>query len=416
MATITTLKAGNWSDPTVWNGGVLPGINDYASTSHGVIIDQNITCLGLRVTANINGFTASGNTTRNITLTATDALAFTTTTQSFINITNTGTTNIITYLTTVPNLIGSFIQCNSSGGIINATILGGWTQDTGQTGNAIFFTTGSLNQTLNITGNILASANTDFAMLIQGTNNTVNFTGDVNSSSSSSTNPTINVGGTNCKLNMTGTFTCDSAPIINTTNTTALITIGGILIGGSTGNNAIISSSTATVRVSGIISQVNNVNPLFVQKLRLTSNLDTTWTFNTDVLNTNKTLYSAPNSIGLPVQGNVRNGVVYGASNEYTGSVIMAVPSNVRNGVPTDNTVGTGDLTAQEFWNTLSSTLTTNGSIGKLLVDNVDTTISSRATNSGVISELNTSNTDVAVRLRNVSTVAITGEQIASQQ
>jgi len=94
----------------------------------------------------------------------------------------------------------------------------------------------------------------------------------------------------------------------------------------------------------------------------------------------------------------------------------MAVPSNVRNGVPTDNTVGTGDLTAQEFWNSLTSTLTTNGSIGKLLVDNVDATISSRATNSGVISELNTSNTDVAVRLRNVSTVAITGEQIASQQ
>jgi len=417
MATITTLKAGNWSDPTVWNGGVLPGVNDYASAGHAVVLDQNITCLGLRVTANINGFTVSGNTTRNITLTATDALAFTNTCISFINITNTGATNITTYFTIASNNNYSYIQCNSSGGTINATILGGFWQGGGATSLPVSVTASSLNQIVNINGSMLGGvSNSNPAIILLGTNNTVNFTGTIDTSPTSSSNTTINIGGTNNKLNMTGTFTCNSAPIINTSNTTALITIGGILIGGSTANNAIISSSTATVRVSGIISQQNNVNPIFVRKIEIDSALDTTWTFNTDVLNTNKTLYSAPNSIGLPVQGNVRNGVVYGASNEYTGSVIMAVPSNVRNGVPTDNTVGTGDLTAQEFWNTLTSTLTTNGSIGKLLVDNVDTTISSRATNSVVINELNTSNTDVAVRLRNVSTVAITGEQIASQQ
>jgi len=294
MATITTLKAGNWSDPTVWNGGVLPSVNDYASFGHAVVLDQDITCLGMKVTANITALTVSGSTTRNITFTATDAMVATINSVAQLNITNAGTTNIITYFTSVGNTQNTYIQCNSSGGTINATILGGFWQGGGATSLPISVTASSLNQIVNINGSTLGGASQNNpAIILLGTNNTVNFTGNIDTISALSSNPVINVGGTNCKLNMTGTYTCNSAPIINTTNTTALITIGGILIGGSTANNAIQSSSTATVRVSGVISQVNNVNPLFVQKLRLTSNLDTTWTFNTDVLNTNKTLYSA---------------------------------------------------------------------------------------------------------------------------
>lgn len=416
MATITTLKAGNWSDPTVWNGGVLPSVNDYASAGHAVVIDQNITVLGLRITANINGFTVGGSTTRTINLTATDAIAYTTSAGTWLNITNTGTTNITTYFTANANNVAqNYISCNSTGGTININILGGWTFPINSSGSPVFFTSTSSNQIVNITGNIVENNLTQPALQIQGTNNTVNMTGNISLSTQSSQINCIQVASVsvNNKFNLTGNIS-GVGGFMNTTNTTLSVSLNGILQGGSV-NNMINSSSTATFKVSGIISQQNNINPIFVRKIEIDSVLDTTWTYNTDVVGTNKTLYTSGTAQGQPAINNVRSGTVYGANSEYTGTLIMATPANVRNGVPTDATVGTANLTASDFWDKLTGELSASGSIGKLLTDNVDDTVSSRATNSGVIGELNTSNTDVAVRMRNVSTVGITGEQIAGQ-
>lgn len=416
MATITTLKAGNWSDPTVWNGGVLPSVNDYASAGHAVVIDQNITVLGLRITANINGFTVSGSTTRTINLTATDAIAYTTSAGIWLNITNTGTTNITTYFTANANNVAqSYISCNSTGGTININILGGWSFPINSGGSPVFFTGTSSNQIVNITGNIVENNLAQPALQIQGINNTVNMTGNIATSNLSAQVNGILVasGSVNNKFNLTGNIS-GVGTFLTTTNTTLSVSLNGILQGGSI-NNMINSSSTAIFKVSGIISQQNNVNPIFVRKIEIDSALDTTWTYNTDVVGTNKTLYTSGTSQGQPAINNVRSGTVYGANSEYTGTLIMAIPANVRNGVPTDATVGTADLTASDFWDKLTSELSASGSIGKLLTDNVDSQISTIATNTGVISELNTSNTDVAVRMRNVSTVGITGEQIAGQ-
>jgi hypothetical protein len=48
MANIVAAKTGNWSDPTVWVGGVLPGANDIAITdNYTITIDQNVTCTKL---------------------------------------------------------------------------------------------------------------------------------------------------------------------------------------------------------------------------------------------------------------------------------------------------------------------------------------------------------------------------------
>jgi hypothetical protein len=60
----------------------------------------------------------------------------------------------------------------------------------------------------------------------------------------------------------------------------------------------------------------------------------------------------------------------------------MALPSDVRVSVPTDNTVGTATITAQDFWDYAVSNLTAADSIGK--------------------------------RLKNCSTVQTTGDQIAA--
>lgn len=414
MATITTLKAGNWSDPTVWNGGVLPGVNDYASAGHAVVIDQNITVLGVRVTAAITGFTVSGSTNRTISLTATDGIAYVTQPSSVFSITNTATTTISTYFIQASNVNFQYVTCTSTAGTININVLGGWVASGGGINYPISI--GGINQIINITGNIQNSNNSSGnSIVLGGTNNLINYTGNVETSSTASTTALLNLGGTNCTFNYTGTITTNSAPFINITLSTITISLNGIINGGTTANNTVLSTGTPIFKVSGIINSYNNVNPIFVKKIRIDSALDTTWTYNTDVVGVNKTLYTSGTAQGQPAINNVRSGTVYGANSEYTGTLTMAIPANVRKGVPTDATVGTADLTVNDFWNKLTSEFTTSGSVGKLLTDNVDVEISTRATDSGVISELNTSSTDVAVRMRNVSTVGITGQQLAGQ-
>jgi hypothetical protein len=166
------------------------------------------------------------------------------------------------------------------------------------------------------------------------------------------------------------------------------------------------------VTFSGAVTNLNDFESFYCKNLRLRNGVETQRTYQTQVLNQNKTMYSSATGIGMPFATNVRNGVTYGDASQFSGSMIVPSPSDVRVNVPTDNTVGTADLTAEDIWNKLTSEITTTGSIGKLLKDNLDTSLSSRASNAGVVTELNTSSVDVAVRLRNASTVTITGEQI----
>lgn len=44
---ITTIKTGDWSDPTVWSGSIVPGINVRVVLAHNVIVDVNTTCKAL---------------------------------------------------------------------------------------------------------------------------------------------------------------------------------------------------------------------------------------------------------------------------------------------------------------------------------------------------------------------------------
>jgi hypothetical protein len=87
----------------------------------------------------------------------------------------------------------------------------------------------------------------------------------------------------------------------------------------------------------------------------------------------------------MPAVGNVRLGVRY-ASGALTGTCAVPSPLTVATGVPIDATVGTAALSvgdvAAAVWGAATSTLTTAGSIGE--------------------------------RLKNSSTVATTGEQLAS--
>ena len=97
-------------------------------------------------------------------------------------------------------------------------------------------------------------------------------------------------------------------------------------------------------------------------------------------------MFTADNAtFGQPAISNVRAGVVYGGG-ILTGTCAVPAAGSVALGVPVDNTTGTAILTQANVqsavWNTLTSSLTTAGSIGE--------------------------------RLKNAATVATTGEQLAT--
>lgn len=58
MATLSSVKAGNWSDPTVWNSGSVPASGDTINITHAIIMDLNETDgtkLYGRININTNG-------------------------------------------------------------------------------------------------------------------------------------------------------------------------------------------------------------------------------------------------------------------------------------------------------------------------------------------------------------------------
>jgi hypothetical protein len=94
-----------------------------------------------------------------------------------------------------------------------------------------------------------------------------------------------------------------------------------------------------------------------------------------------KTLIDATANAAMPAATDVRSGVSY-ASGAATGSCAVPAAGSVALGVPVDAGFGTAALTPEAVWGALTNNFTTSGSIGE--------------------------------RLKNVSTVATTGDQIAA--
>ena len=130
-----------------------------------------------------------------------------------------------------------------------------------------------------------------------------------------------------------------------------------------------IITSAATGNFSNPATWVGGVVPGPLDNARANTGHNVTIDVDTTVINIQAV------STGRFIMG---EGVVYG-DGTFEGNLIVPSPSNVRKGVPTDNTVGTADLSAQDFLDLLS-----------------------------------TSPDPIAERLRNVATVQTTGDQITS--
>lgn len=427
MAIVYAVKSGNWSDTTVWNTGALPtASDDVRSNNFTVAVDGNYTVLTVSNKSETSPVVTAGGTftlNNGVTLTCTASTGFPllianaiifslnspqssiingnitvnameavihsgTGTLSIngnitvanvnvggaaVNLTGTGILNVVGNCTTGSfNPYHSFLR-NSSTGTINLT------------GNATGYRNGSWgahNQGtgyFNIIGNVYGGPDFLAAWYGYGASNTaagiMSITGSVYGGAGSNNQGAINTStGTLIILGpVFGSLQLPSGQgatfgASNTSSGTMQITgslyassyspavFGGSATGNTSLSGPFLAGTNGVVAIQAVrwLWKQADQQPTYMQ-VRVQGDL------------TLRNLYTADSVGGNPATNNVRAGTVYGPLNELTGT--MAVPSanSVGFGVPVDNTTGTQALSPQDVWNVLTSTLTTNGSIGERL-------------------------------------------------
>lgn len=207
---------------------------------------------------------------------------------------------------------------------------------------------------INYNGPVIA-ANVPGIRLSAGTM-TVNITGSVYSAGLSNAVDSAIISSVASTINISGSVTAaPNAPSIQSTSTSGL------------------------VRVTGPLISQNNYPAIYSPRIQLVSTSTPTYTLQTDTLFKNITFYDTSYTSSLPAQNNVRSGSLYGRSNEFSGSMIIPTPANVRYGVPVDATTGSATLTPQDVLNYAVSSLTGSNSIGARL-QNIATVQTTAAT------------------------------------
>ena len=371
MALITSAQSGNFNDTATWTGGVVPTVGDEAraATGHTITITANATCdevsnagTGMFVLA--DGVTLSANVTNKSTTTNRTCLQFSAATPSEATISG----NCL-----AGSVLGSTAVTNSGTGKLN--IVGSCTAGSGG-GNAYGAnnaSSGVIVVTGNCTGGSVAGASQN------GANN-------------ASTGTLIITG--NCTG---GTISGGSPSGANNASTGTLI-ITGNCYGGPASSSGVGASNSSTGMLSVIgsiqatqfgpgVSGINNQQVTILSGPFLTETTRgvapvycAAWRWNaspsnstymevmTNNLFAKRNLYTADNITGMPAASNVKSGVQYGPSSELTGTLATTTSpsaSDIRDAV----------------WGAATSGMTTSGSIGE--------------------------------RLKNASTLATTGQQIA---
>jgi len=342
------------ASPAIYAGAATPVLEMNLASPNTAIFNGSV--LTLTNTTNYNAIRLSGTGTLTCTgnYTVDNGAAL----KQILYVTAAGTLNVIgnlsSTLTSVAGIANALrIDANAT---VNVTgdITSGGGLITVSTSATIY---ASVASTLNITGNVLASAN----LAIYTAGSTINIIGNI-------------TGGT-------------SVPSLFSITGAATISVTGITTASST-QPAILASFAYTtgaatgtlVKVSGNVVNANGLMAIVAPRITIDTNTSS-WTFQTSA-GPNRILYAAGVALGNPSTNNVRFGTTYGASGELTGTLIVPSPSNVLQGVGTDATVGTLLMTPAQFWNYLIASGFTADSIGD--------------------------------RLQNAATVATTGGQIAS--
>jgi hypothetical protein len=375
MANIPAILANSdFSLPATWSGGVVPGPGDVAYANGNTVFVSDSRTVQAVSNAVGSGITAGG------TFSLLNGCNLTCTNANGVIQSTTVATSCITTLNLGP---GS-----------SATLAAFVTQVASGAANSITFSTSG---TLTTIGNLVgATTSGGFAALAVSGTGTLNHVGNINGGSSNSGVAALNVTG-NALINITGSLTGGTLSGLNNPAlalTNGVVSITGSVTGGASpgifnnGGNltvngpcqssaiqpAIAAGTTSQItRLSGpfLLGATGNINPVQAASWRWAPTLIPTYM---EVAQSNgstkRLLYSADNmpTGGYPVAANVRATVVYGPSNEFSGTLVVAPPSSIALGVPTDNTVGTAVLTQ-------ANVLAALGTIG-----NLDAQLANKAT------------------------------------
>ncbi len=347
------LTNSDFSLPATWSGGVVPGPGDVAFVNGNTVFVSDSRTVQAVSNAVGSGIVAGGSFSL----------------LNGCNLSATNTNGVVQGVTTASCIITSGLGVGAS-----ASLAASVTLTAATTTPAISFSGGG---TLSTIGTIAHTAATVSGAVIAVTgsgtyNHTGNVTGGINGSG-----PGINVSSGAAVVSITGELTGGSfgttAVALNISSPSAMVTVNGTVRGGTqasgVSNNAAATltingicqasftmpaiaagSASQNTRLSGpfLLGAGGNINPIQAQSWRWAPTLIPTYM---EIAQSNgstkRLLYSADNmpTGGYPVAANVRASIVYGPSNEFSGTLAVASPSSVALGVPTDNTVGTAVLT-----------------------------------------------------------------------
>lgn len=415
MAVRYPIISGNWSNPLIWNGGTLPtSADDVYANTFTVTIDVDVTVLSLRNTAQSpalagGGFVVSGS---GYVITCTTTITYAvTTTSPLLTISSTGTNTFnISFNVTLSNQQQSYVII-SGVGTVNwvGTIYG-----LCASGHNIIKLTAAA--TLNLTGDVAQVSNTNFSetlgAALTATGYTINITGDVGLSNAivgqiariirlisagtlnitgnvlnSSTNAqvAIRVEAANTIVNITGNVTSNNITFaFESTVSIYLKVVGSILTNGSNASVQSTNISAINIFTGPFICGETGVFPLNVLRMHYFRTLNSYFEFRDETTNgalppsspaPATRLVSPDTVVDAPVPANVRDGISY-AFGTFTGTLKVPPVNAVSAGVATDNTVGTAVLKAEDVWNYPTASLSESNSIGARLknVSTVDTT------------------------------------------
>jgi hypothetical protein len=361
MANVYATKTGNWSDITVWNTGTLPtSADDVRPNGFTVTINQDITVTTLLTNASTpavagGSFTVIGN-------------------GRIINANlQAGTSQVLVCTTNINWFLNGNIGAYSAVNVSTISMGGG----------------GSFTMVGNVLGNGGASSNgaSIRAYSTFNINITGNVTGGSNGACYGVAIDSVVGGNINIVGNITGGSGSNAAGVL-LFNSGQILTVTGTITGGAGGLNYGVQNNAGTLQGTCIAqgaSTINGGSGVYA------AGTNTTTTISEAIYNNNaptvgkvmfkninpkvtvvkangtsQILVEAGASGDFPIAADVRSGITY-ASSSLIGTLAVPSPSNVRKGVATDATVGTADLTAADFWNALTSTMTTSGSIGERL-------------------------------------------------
>lgn len=419
MAIVRAVKSGNWSDTTVWNTGALPtSADDVYSNTFTVTIDQSATVLQIS-NASATGVTAGGGFTMSAggyTLTA--------------NVNASATVDCLTVSVgsgSIASVVGN-VQAGSTGRGINMSGTGTLNitgNITGGTGNLGYGVNNNSSGTLSITGSVTGGSGLNAHGCYNASSGTTTITGTLTGGS----NASIAAGA----LNAAG-GTLSHVGIAQASTTSAAIGPGTI------SQITIITGPLISTDAAPAGASVSGVNPCTALRWFPADTAISTFEYRMR----GQTLSGSPSirparslyltdaySTTYPIAANVRSSTTYGPGNIYTGTCAVPPAGSVALGVPVDNTIGTATISAASIrsalgmasanldtqlgtlstnqatmlsnqstmltnlaavpanvWAVLTSTLTTAGSVGKLLVDNINATISSAAADSSGVTTL----------------------------